>query len=252
MTMPAPTPRRILGRGRVPHRTRQLVRISSPTLVESAVEALRESILKGDFDPGERLIEARLAEELGISRGPLREALHLLEQEGIVANIPRRGKFVPSFDERIVDELYTLRKALEVFAAERVIAVAGATALGPLHESLDRMREDAEAKDVAATAREDIRFHGLLYELADHSLLQRAWQENVAGKLRILANTTTRTHPVLEEPVHRHEVIVRAIEARDIERARMEVALHVEDARQRALAVVRGERPATRQRRSRR
>lgn len=229
-----------------PEVPRQLVRITSPTLVQSAVQALRQSILDGAFEPGERLVEARLAEQLGISRGPLREALHLLEQEGIVANSPRRGKFVASLDDRLIDELYTLRKALEVFAVERVVAIAGSDALDELRASIARMREDAEAGDVPATAREDIFFHGLLYRLADHSLLERAWLENIAGKLRILTNTTTRTHPFLEEPVHRHEVILKAIEARDPERARMEVAIHVEDARLRALAVARGERPATR------
>lgn len=225
---------------------RQLVRITSPTLVQSAVQALRQSILDGAFEPGERLVEARLAEQLGISRGPLREALHLLEQEGIVANSPRRGKFVASLDERLVDELYTLRKALEVFAVERVVAIADSEALDALRASIARMRENAEAGDTPATAREDIFFHGLLYQLADHSLLERAWLENIAGKLRILTNTTTRTHPFLEEPVHRHEVILKAIEARDTERARMEVAIHVEDARVRALAAARGERPAAR------
>ena len=214
---------------------------SRPTLVYAAAQVLRESILDGRFAPGERLFEAHIATKLGISRGPLREALQLLEQEGIVSNIPRRGKFVQQLDERDVDDLYTLRKVLEVFAVERVVGIGSDEELGRLELAVEAIRTSAEAGDARATARLDIAFHGTLYEMAHHSMLYKAWSESIAGKLQILLNSTTRTHHDLHEPIQKHEIIVKAIQARDMERARMEVAIHVEDARRRALRMLKRE-----------
>jgi DNA-binding GntR family transcriptional regulator len=214
----------------------RLIRISPPSLVESAVDAIRQSILDSDFKPGERLNEARLASELGISRGPIREAMHVLAQEGLVESTPRRGRFVQSFDDRTIDEVYSLRKVLEIFAVERIVVLGPDNAASILTEALDAIRASAEAGDARLQAKLDIAFHGALYELANHRLLLKAWHEDIAGKLQILLNATIRTHADLEEPVRKHEVIVRAIEARDLERARLEVSLHLEDARRRALA----------------
>ena len=101
---------------------------STPTLVTSAVQAVRESIYDGRLGPGARLVEADLAQQLGISRGPLREALHLLGKEGLVVTIPRHSKFVQNVDSRSVDEVYSLRKILEAYAVERAAEVNPETA----------------------------------------------------------------------------------------------------------------------------
>lgn len=215
---------------------RGLGRIISPTLVDSATASLRDLIFDGAFAPGERLVELRIATALGISRGPLREALRTLEREGIVTERSRRGKFVAALDLNVIDELYTLRKALEVFAVDAVVSVATDEGIQRLDASLDAMRAGVEALNPLATARADIAFHATLYELSEHSLLQKAWQDIIVGKQHILLNRTTRTHTPLHDTVRRHEVIVHAIESRDGERARREISIHIEDARRRALA----------------
>jgi DNA-binding GntR family transcriptional regulator len=198
------------------------------------VEAVRESILDGRFAPGERLVEAELARQLGISRGPLREALHMLAKEGIVVIVPRRSKSVQDLDDRTIDEVYSLRKILEQYAVERVITLAGQEGVRELRLALAEMREAAESGDRQLTARQDITFHSRLYMLAKHSLLERAWQENVAGKLQILLNVTTRTHLALKEPVRRHEAIVRAVASGNVRRAQREISRHIDDAWKRA------------------
>lgn len=208
-------------------------------------------IFDGAFAPGERLVEASIAQALGISRGPLREALRILEQEGIVTGHPRRGKFVSTMDVRAIDELYTFRKALEIFAVDVVISVATDEGLQRLDGSLDAMRVAARDMDPMAAARADIAFHGMLYELAEHTLAQRAWRDIVLGKQHILLNRTTLTHADLEDTVRRHEVILRAIESRDTERAGRDVAIHIEDARRRALADARSADRRTRARQGR-
>ena len=213
---------------------------STPTLVTSAVQAVRESIYDGRLGPGARLVEADLAQQLGISRGPLREALHLLGKEGLVVTIPRHSKFVQNVDSRSVDEVYSLRKILEAYAVERVIAMAGKEGVNQLRRVLAEMREAAEAGNRELTARLDVAFHSKLYDLAQHSLLERAWYENIAGKLQIVFNATRNADLALKEPVQKHELIVKAIASRNVERAQALLARHIDDAWHRAQSTLKG------------
>jgi DNA-binding GntR family transcriptional regulator len=213
---------------------------STPTLVTSAVRAVRESIYSGRLGPGQRLVEADLAQQLGISRAPLREALHLLGKEGLVVTVPRHTKRVQDVDSTSVDEVYSLRKILERYAVERVIELAGADGVSQLREVLAEMREAAEAGNRQLTARLDVAFHTKLYELAQHSLLERAWHENIAGKLQIVFNATRNADRALKEPVRKHELIVKAIASRNVERAQDLLARHIDDAWHRAQSTLRG------------
>jgi DNA-binding GntR family transcriptional regulator len=153
-----------------------------------------------------------------------------------------------------VDEVYSLRKILERYAVERVIELAGADGVSQLREVLAEMREAAEAGNRQLTARLDVAFHTKLYELAQHSLLERAWHENIAGKLQIVFNATRNADLALKEPVRKHELIVKAIASRNVERAQDVLARHIDDAWHRAQSTLRGraipssapERPVTR------
>jgi DNA-binding GntR family transcriptional regulator len=213
---------------------RRLAPITSPTLVGTVVETLRSSILYGRFAPGERLVEAELARELGISRGPIREGLALLEKDGIVVNVPRRGKFVLGFDNRLVEEIYSLRKVLEPYAAGLVIASLTEAKQRVLEATLAELEEAADAGDVRLLAQRDIAFHHSLYELADHQLLTQVWTETIAGKLRMLLNITTQTHVPLIDTAHNHRVIVEAILAKNARQARSLLVQHIDDAWRRA------------------
>jgi len=213
--------------------------ISSPTLVNTVVERLRESILFGRFAPGERIVEAELARELGISRGPVREALALLEKDGIVVNVPRKGKFVLGFDLRLVDEIYSLRKVLETYAAQLIIDSLTEEKLSALQRALDHIEAAADAGDVLSLAERDIEFHNRLYELAGHELLRQTWNENIAGKLRMLLNITTRTHVPLIDTGANHRVLVEVIAAKDRRKARQLITQHIDDAWHRARSSLR-------------
>jgi DNA-binding GntR family transcriptional regulator len=208
--------------------------ISSPTLVNTVVERLRESILFGLFAPGERIVEAELARELGISRGPVREALALLEKDGIIVNIPRKGKFVLGFDAKLVDEIYSLRGVLEPYATQLLIESLTEEKREALEDALRQIEAAADAGDVLLLAEKDIEFHNRLYELADHELLRQTWNENIAGKLRMLLNITTRTHEPLIDTGSNHRILVEAILAKERRRTRQLVTRHIEDAWRRA------------------
>jgi DNA-binding GntR family transcriptional regulator len=211
--------------------------LTSPTLVDAVVEKLRESILSGRFAPGERLVEAELARELAISRGPIREALALLEKDGILVNVPRRGKFLPAFDARTIDEIYSLRRVLEPYATELIIASLDDAKRAALLDAVNAIQEAADAGDVLTLSQTDIAFHHRLYELAGHELLRKVWTEAISGKLRMLLNVTIRTHP-LGTTAENHRVIVDAILAKNKRLARKLVTEHIDDAGRRANAAL--------------
>jgi DNA-binding GntR family transcriptional regulator len=210
--------------------------LAIPTLVDSVANALRASILSGRVGPDERLIESELARELGVSRGPVREALALLVKDGIVTNVPRRGKFVQGFTPRLIDELYSLRLVLEPYAASRVIAHLDDAGRARLYAALAAIANAVAGGDAQLLARSDIAFHHLLYELADHDLLLRAWQENVAGKLQILLNVTTGTLSALADAEVQHRRLLEPILAGDEAGARARLEEHITEAAGRARA----------------
>src|SRR5689334_25406522 len=114
--------------------------LEAPSLVELAVRRLRGEIVEGAFAPGERLVEEQLTRRFGTSRAPLREALRLLGQQGLVEHLPRRGVRVTRLSARDIDELFTLRDAPEQFAVRCAAAqpadAAGLDASAPAVEAI--------------------------------------------------------------------------------------------------------------------
>jgi DNA-binding GntR family transcriptional regulator len=205
--------------------------LTAPTLVDSVADVIRDSILGGRFAPGERLVEAELARELDVSRGPIREALAQLAKDGIVTSVPRHGKFVQGFTPRFVDELYSLRRLLEPYATSLTIAKLGDAGRRRLEAAVEQIADAAAADDALLIARCDVAFHDLLYELADHALLQQAWLESVAGRLRILLNVSTRTLPELADAARQHRELLEPILAGDTRTARRRIEGHIDEAR---------------------
>jgi DNA-binding GntR family transcriptional regulator len=208
--------------------------LTSPTLVDAVAVRLRNSILRGRFAPGERLVEADIARELGISRGPVREGLAVLERDGIVINVPRKGKFVLSFDEARISEIYSLRKRLEIYAVELIIDRLTDIEREALVNAVAEIEDAASSGSVSLIADKDLAFHNRLYELAGHQLLRTVWAENIANKLRMLVNITTRTHNPLIDTAGNHRVLIDAIIAKDKAEARRLVSQHIDDAWHRA------------------
>ncbi len=209
--------------------------VGPPTLGATALEALRTSILTGKLALGERLVEASLSRELGISRGPLREALTLLEREGLVESRSRRGRSVIQITSRSLDEHYKLRSLLEVEAVGELIDTLSPRKQRTLEASIKRLSEAARGEDALKLALCDLALHDTFYQLTDNELLVKVWQENIAVKLRLLINITGRTHPRMTTAAN-HEEIVAAILEQDRARASRLVRAHVDDAWKRARA----------------
>ncbi|MBO3677782.1 GntR family transcriptional regulator [Streptomyces sp. NEAU-YJ-81] len=146
-------------------------RIDPPSMVELIAEELRRRILAGALRPGDRLIEERLTADLGVSRPPLREALRLLQQEGLVSIAPRRGATVMELSAQDVHEILTLRSSLERLAVELAVPVSDPSLLDGPRAALEAMRRSAEKEDRAELVQLGYEFHRSLVMLAGHRRL---------------------------------------------------------------------------------
>src|SRR3954469_14550899 len=110
-------------------RSPRLERLEPRALSDRLVDPLKRVIIAGELRPGDRVLETDLAEQLGVSRGPVREAFRELEQEGLLISYPHRGTFVATLPEDEIEEVYALRAHLEGYAARRVVNERQAEAL---------------------------------------------------------------------------------------------------------------------------
>lgn len=189
--------------------------LGASSLVELAVRRLRSEILAGALAPGERLVEEQLTRRFGTSRAPLREALRLLGQQGLVEHLPRRGVRVAELSVRDIDELFSLRDVLEQFAVR--CALTGASADGP---GLDMLRDAVEQMERAAAhgaaldqAVAHRAFHLALVALAGHHHLLRVY-EPVLMQLQLYMATNLRREARQLSPregAQRHRRLYEAI-----------------------------------------
>src|SRR5689334_7325627 len=178
------------------------------TLAQSTAELLRERLLGGAFAPGQRLVEAEIARQLGISRGPVREALARLRAEGLAYEEPRRGSFVAALSAEDVREIYELRAALESQAARLLIERGDGAGFAPL---------DAE-------------FHEELCRSSGNSRLHRTFVTH-AGVLRTLLWLEVITqYEELGGLLRAHEALWAEIASRDVSRAEQACNQHLAQA----------------------
>ncbi|MCD0449552.1 GntR family transcriptional regulator [Actinocorallia sp. API 0066] len=186
------------------------------SLVELVMERVRADILSGELGPGDRLIEEQLTTRFGISRAPLREALRLLGQQGLVEHLPRRGVRVAELSSHDVDELFGLRDVLERYAVEQ--ALPGPVVLADLAGALEEMDGAAAEGDVLAENDAHHRFHLALVALSGHRQLVLAY-EPVILKLQLYMAANLRLEAeVLRAPsegVARHRRLYEALATGD-------------------------------------
>ena len=141
------------------------------TLREVVVDELRGMITRGELKPGDRLVEDQLAEQLGVSRNPVREAIRALESTGLVEVRPRRGAYVSSFDVEDVRKLLDLRAMLEAYAAELAARNGDIQGLEQLTAVLEEGRSAAAANDLVRAAECHRAFHLAVERMADNPYL---------------------------------------------------------------------------------
>jgi len=147
---------------------------------------LRTAIVHGYFGPGERLREEGLAKSLGVSRGPVREALNQLEREGLVVIQRNRGTFVARLTRKDAEEIYSLRRVLEQLAVQRAIRHATPSQFAAMRQVVETMNAyTARGITEQEAAELDVQFHELLYQASDHTRLYDCWV-NLRRQIHIL------------------------------------------------------------------
>jgi len=188
--------------------------LESHSLVELAFNRLSREILSGRTDPGERLVEEQLTRRLGISRAPLREALRLLAQQGLVEHTPRRGVRVATLSDDDVRELYEVRDVLERHAVQ---AIRPGADLSGLTAALEVMRKATEAGDRMAVADAHRRFHVEVVALGGNRQMS-ALYESVLVRLQLYMAVNLRREAEVAQAsdgVQRHERLFAAVEHGD-------------------------------------
>ncbi|OIJ63888.1 GntR family transcriptional regulator [Streptomyces mangrovisoli] len=183
-----------------------------PTTQQFVLGELRAAITSGELKPGAPVRQDSLAERLGVSRLPLREALKTLEAEGLVRHEAHRGYFVAELSLADLREVYRLREILEAEAVRQASARLDDAALAELDDAQLRVESAAAAEDVAAMTAANRRFHFALYELSDMPRLVRLiatlWDATDAYRALYYADTARREHVLTE-----HRAILRALRA---------------------------------------
>jgi len=207
-------------------------------LREAVCETLRDAIRKGILEPGERLMEVQLAEELGISRTPVREAIRKLEQEGYVIMMPRRGTYVADISAGDIKEIFEIRSALESLAAGLAARRIEPDELETLQNLLLEIEGYIAKNDIEKIVETDIKFHGLLYQVSRNDRLV-----NIISNLKeqlARFRTLSMSYPGrLQETLEEHSEMVEAIANGDASAARDAAEHHMERAEKTLLMALR-------------
>jgi len=199
------------------------------SLAEDAADRIREQILSGGFRQGEHLVESRIAQELNISRGPVREAFKLLRAEGLLQEEPRRGSFVVRLVPDDVREIYGLRAAIEGRAARTVAAHPDGEAAASLRVLLERIERAVEADDTADVFAADLAFHEELVCAAGNARLDEVFRRYVPT-LRALLRLDEHVYRSLDDIAMEHRPLLEAIEEGDASKAASLAEAHCDHA----------------------
>ena len=189
---------------------------------------LRQAILKGELEPGERLMEIQLSERLGVSRTPIREAIRKLELEGLVLMIPRKGAEVAKISETSLREVLEVRRSLEELAAELACQRIGERELLDLEEAEEAFAEAIINGEPMEIAESDEHYHDLIYQATGNSrlvqILNNLREQMYRYRLEYIKDEDKRQILVVE-----HEHILQALKNHDIQDAKSAVRGHIDN-----------------------
>lgn len=167
--------------------------VNRRTFREQIVEDLRARIIDGRIPPGSPIVEAEMAERFGVSRGPLREALRQLVEDGLLVTVPYTGTRVVDLSVEESREIYTLRTELEIFAFRLIWERRDAAFAVTLRERHDQLLANIAAGLDEASIMAELRLHSCVYEFCGHHLLLGFWQ-SLKGKLQLYWAAHHRAH----------------------------------------------------------
>lgn len=195
-------------------------------LREIVLEALREAIVNGVLIPGERLMEIQLAEEMGVSRTPVREAIRKLELEGFVVMIPRKGAYVAGVSFKDVKDVFEIRAALEGLAAGLAAEKVTQEEIEQMERALHYEREPDSLEEMVQS---DTDFHALLYKASRNERLINILA-NLREQIQRFRTTSLAVPGRVKNAIQEHRAMVDAIARHDVEDAQSLASTHIENA----------------------
>lgn len=199
---------------------------------------LRQAILRGELKPGERLMEVKLANKLGVSRTPIREAIRKLELEGLVLMIPRKGAEVAEITEKSLRDVLEVRKALEELAVQLACDRITEEEIGQLEGAVEELKKSLKSGDITKVAEADVHFHDILYMATDNKrliqLLNNLREQMYRYRIEYLKND--EVHPVL---LQEHEDIICHIRKKEKEKATEVMCRHIDNQVEAVIDVIR-------------
>jgi len=200
-------------------------------LRELVLEAIREAIKSGVLKPRERLMEIQLAEELGVSRTPIREALRKLELEGFIVMVPRKGAYVADISFKDIADVFEIRTALEGLAAGLAAERITDEELEDMERHLVEKADAIARQDMDRLIEVDTNFHEGIYKASRN---QRLWViiNNLREQIQRFRTTSLAYPGRMQQSLNEHRHLVEAIQARDPQLARQLAQEHIENAEQ--------------------
>lgn len=191
-------------------------------------QTLRTAILKGDLKPGERLMELQLASKLGVSRTPIREAIRMLEQEGLARTIPRKGAEVAGMTEKDMEDVLQIRCVLEELAARLSCENITDEEMRELKIAMVAFEEKTREGNVVELAKADVTFHDIIYRAADNPKLL-VLLNNLREQMYRYRTEYMKDDRILPVLIREHREMVKALENRDQELVAREVRQHLKN-----------------------
>lgn len=204
----------------------RLARLPKSTFRQHIAERLRAAILDGEIAPGAQLVETTLAEQFRVSRGPLREALRQLIEEGLIVTVPYTGTYVTSLSVRDVREIYSMRINLERFAFEQAWSRRDEAFEREIRRRNDVLLAAIDAGDDSASILAELDLHGFVYEASDHHLLQRTWA-SLRGRLQLYWAAHHRAHGIRGPRRDSHDTYVQTALGDNLQAMLDEVSGHM-------------------------
>lgn len=210
--------------------------VRPPTLAAVVAEIIREAVFRGGLKQGERLQEIELGQSYNVSRGTIREALHLLQEEGMVRIYPHRGAFVSKVTLRTIVETYSLRILLEGYAVEQAITKKTYTkeVLATLQALLSQMDKHSRTGDYYQTMAVDFELHTQLCSPCENHMLMEALRTALTSARLCITFLGSK---IPADP-RQHCPILVAVQAGDAKKARQVLTSHLEQTRDKALALM--------------
>ena len=187
---------------------------------------LREAILKGDLKPGERLMELQLASKLGVSRTPIREAIRMLEQEGLAVTTPRKGAEVAKMTLKDMEDVLEIRDALDELAVRIACQKISDEQLKQLEDMKELFEKSTQTGNVKKIAEADVTFHDVIYEATGNpklvTLLNNLREQVYRHRVEYIKDP--KNYPTL---IAEHEAILESLKNRDVKNAVEAMHVHV-------------------------